>query len=234
MMNEILESLARVWSLFHEKTVFFIPRLMAALAVVAVGWLLAVVVRAVLKRFLRAIRFDARCERTGFAMLLGKAEIPWPPGETLGHCASWVILLSALIFSLSALGIAVLDQMVSAFFLYLPNLALAGVILVVGFMAANFLSRAALLAAINRELPPARFLAETVRTLTGLLATTMALEQLGIARSTVTATFAIAFGGLVLGLALAFGLGGRHLAREYLERRFHRKPPEGGNELDHL
>lgn len=234
MMNEMLESLARVWNLFREKIVFFFPRLLAALVVMALGWLAATIIKGLLMRFLKAIRFDIHCERTGFALLLHKGEIPWPPGETMGRCAFWLVLVSAAIFSLSALEMAVLDQMVSAFFLYLPNLVVAAVILVLGFILANFMSRAALLAAINREQPSARFIAQAVRILIGLLAATMAMEQLGIARGTVMATFAIAFGGLVLGLALAFGLGGRHLAREFLERKFRRKPPESTNDLDHL
>jgi len=51
----------------------------------------------------------------------------------------------------------------------------------------------------------------------------LALEQLGIGKATIVATFSILFGGIVLGLAIAFGLGGRHLARQFLERRIGQK-----------
>ena len=61
----------------------------------------------------------------------------------------------------------------------------------------------------------------------------MALDQLAVARSVVVATFSIVLGGVVLSLALAFGLGGRDLAREYL-RRYFAPPPESkpGTEID--
>jgi hypothetical protein len=234
MIDALLESLIRVWTLFQEKTVYFFPRLLAALVVIVIGWLLALIARAVLLRFLKLVQIDVRCERSGFALLLRKADIPWPPSEAFGKVAFWGILLSTAIFSLSALEMAILDQMVSAFFLYLPNLAVAALILAMGFMIGNFLSRATLLAAINQELPSAHFIAETVRILLGLLAITMAMEQLGIARSTVTSAFAIAFGGITLGLALAFGLGGRELAKGILERRFGKRERERRDPMAHL
>jgi hypothetical protein len=64
----------------------------------------------------------------------------------------------------------------------------------------------------------------------------MALEQLGIGRSTVIATFTIVFGGLVLALALAFGLGGKDLARTILEKRLKKDGDADGehDDLKHL
>lgn len=225
MMTEMLQNLSRIWNLFREKAVYFLPRLLAALVVLALGWLAAVIARTLARHILKAARFDLRCERSGFALLLRKAEIPWTPSETLSRALYCTVLICAAIFSLSALESPVLDQMVAAFFLYLPNLVVAILILMVGFILANFLSRAALLASINKEVPSAHFIAETVRILVGLLAVTMAMEQLGIAQGTVTTTFAIAFGSVMLALALAFGLGGRHLAKDFLERKFRKEPP---------
>ncbi len=234
MMNELLQNLARVWNLFREKAIFFLPRLLAALVVLGLGWLVAVIVRTIARHILKATRFDLRCERSGFALLLRKAEIPWAPSEAVCRALYWAVLICTTIFSLSALESPVLDQVVSAFFLYLPYLAVAILILVVGFILANFLSRAALLASINKELPSAHFIAETVRTLVGLLAVTMAMEQLGIAQGTVTTTFAIAFGSIMLALALSFGLGGRSLAKDFLERKFRKDSPPSSQPLDPL
>jgi len=64
----------------------------------------------------------------------------------------------------------------------------------------------------------------------------MAMEQLGIARGTVLAAFTIIFGGLVFALALAFGLGGKDIARKYLERRFKLEETEQNqdDEIKHI
>jgi len=234
MTDALFENLARIWSSFHDKMLHLFPRLLAALVVFAAGWLLAVIFRGILKRGLRLVSFDERCERSGFSLLLRRAEIRWKPAEAVGKIVFWIILLSAAIFSMSALEVPLLDRMVEAFFLYLPKSFVAVAILALGFLLANFLSRAALLLSVNEELPAPRLVAGTVRLLVNLLAFTMAMEQLGIARNTVTVAFAIAFGALMLGLALAFGLGGKDLARELLARRFKQEDPPPHDDLHHL
>jgi len=234
MTNALFDNLARVWSSFQDKALHLFPRLMAALVIFGVGWILALVIRAAFKRGARMIALDTRCEHSGLSLLLRRAEIGWKPSEAIGKCAYWIILVSAAIFSLSALEMPILDRMVEAFFLYLPKLFVAVGILALGFLLANFLSRAALLLAVNEELPVPRLVAGTVRLLVNVLAFAMAMEQLGIARNTVTVAFAIAFGALMLGLALAFGLGGKDLARELLAKRFNRPAPDQQDGLHHL
>jgi hypothetical protein len=234
MKDALLDSLTKVWSSFYSKMLHLFPRLMAALLVLAIGWGLAVFFRMVLRRGLKLVHFDDRCERWGLSLLLRRAEIPWTPTEAVGRITFWIIILSAAIFSLSAMEMPLLDRMVEAFFLYLPKIFVALAILALGFLLSNFLSRAALLLSVNEELPAPRLLAGTVRLLVNVLAFTMALEQLGIARSTVTVAFAIAFGALMLGLALAFGLGGRDLAQAFLKRRFKQEETASKDNLHHL
>lgn len=234
MKEAILESLARIWGSFSGKMLHLFPRILAAVLVFVLGWVVAVLVRAGFQRGLRLARFDERCERSGMTLLLRRAEVRWTPTEVVGKLIHWAILLSAAIFSLSALEMPVLDRMVEAFFLYLPKTVVAFAILALGFLIANFLSRAALLLAVNEELPAPRVVGGTVRLLVNGLAFAMAMEQLGIARNTVTVAFAIAFGALMLGLALAFGLGGKDLARDFLARRIKARESAKSEELSHL
>jgi len=91
-------------------------------------------------------------------------------------------------------------------------------ILFLGVAIANFLSRAALLAAVNAGYASARILSWSIRFVIWILAITMTLEELGLARQTVIAAFSIIFGATMLGLAIAFGLGGQELARKFLEK----------------
>jgi hypothetical protein len=89
-----------------------------------------------------------------------------------------------------------------------------------GLLAASFFSRAALLSGVNADLPSPRLISQTLRTMMILFVISMAFEEIGIGSRTVVITFTLAFGALMLGLAIAFGLGGKDLARKYLERRF--------------
>jgi len=125
-----------------------------------------------------------------------------------------------------------IGQILERFLLYLPNVFVAAVILFSGYFLSNFLGRATLIASVNAGFKASGLIGKFVRLTVFLLAITMALEQLGIARGTIIISFAIIFGGAVLALAIAFGLGGRDIAKEYLEKKI--KGEEKKDEIEHL
>lgn len=226
MINAMVASLEKVWHTFLGKLIFFTPRLMAALVVVAVGFLLGLLVRKVTERILKAGRFDTWVERMGAGSLVRRAGWTRSPGACLSTTLFWVILVSAGMLSLTAFELPLLDRMATEFFLFLPRLAVALLILGFGLLLAGFLARAALLASVNAELPAPRLASAITRFLVIVLSSAMALEQVGIATAIVSTAFAITFGGLMLGLALAFGLGGRRAAQNLLSRGLDAKGDE--------
>jgi uncharacterized membrane protein len=117
----------------------------------------------------------------------------------------------------------------------LPRLFAAFFVLFFGLLAASFFSRAALLATVNADWPSPRLTSFVLRTLIIIFTLSMAFEELGLAEHTVLVAFALLLGSLMLGLAIAFGLGGQDLARRYLESRFLRdKKDEREDELSPL
>jgi len=134
----------------------------------------------------------------------------------------------------SVLGIVSLQKQISDLIELLPQVFVAFVVLFVGMLAANFFSRAALLSAVNAGFPSPKMLSETIRIVIGFLAVAMALEQVGLGRQTVEIAFAILFGALMLGLAIAFGLGGRRLAQRFLERHLQSEDKGRNDELSPL
>ena len=111
---------------------------------------------------------------------------------------------------------------------------IAAGVLVLGLMAADFLRRSVLIAAVNAGLPSARLLAALVHAFLVVLFSAMALEHLGVGRQVILISFTILFGGVAFALALAFGLAGRDLAGQVLERLARRREEEGRDELKHL
>jgi uncharacterized membrane protein len=104
-----------------------------------------------------------------------------------------------------------------------------------GLLAASFFSRAALLAAVNANVPSPRFLSLAVRSVIIVFVLSIVFEELGLAEQTMLVAFGIAFGALMLGLAIAFGIGGRNLAQGFLEKKFVRsKREENEDELSPL
>jgi small-conductance mechanosensitive channel len=222
-MNEvdptIMLNLARIWEDFRARVLQVAPRLLAALVVLALGWLLAALLKFLLRRTLRLLRFDLRCERSGLATALRRADLAWTPTDLVAALAFWVVWLSGAMFALGVLDIPLFNRLETEFFIYLPKALVGLLILGAGILVANFLARAALLLAVEEELPSPRLIAAGVRLLVNVLALAMALEQLGIAQNTVMVAFAITFGAIMLATALAFGLGGRGLAAEFLSRK---------------
>jgi hypothetical protein len=128
-----------------------------------------------------------------------------------------------------------LQEEVARFFIFLPRLFVAMFIMFFGLLAASFFSRAALLAAVNANVPSPRLLSLALRSVIIVFVLSIAFEELGLAETTMLVAFGIGFGALMFGLAIAFGMGGQDLARRFLEKRFVReKKDENEDELSPL
>lgn len=218
-----------------ESVLRFLPGLLAALLVVAVGLVLGLVLRAIVKKTLTAARFDRLCDAIGLTHVLSRADVGGSPSEIAATLVFWLLFVSFGMAGLSALQVAVVNQLIAEFFLYLPRLLSALAIVLVGFLLGSFLARAALLAAVNAGVPSPRVTSLAVKFLITILSFAMALEQLQIARSIVLAAFVITFGAVMLSLAIAFGTGGKEVARRVLERQFTPPPePPAHDDISHL
>jgi len=211
---EILRSIAQ-----------FLPRLMITLIIILICWMVAYVLRYLLRSILKLAKFDRLSEDAGASQFLKKAALP-STTELLSRFVFWVAWIGFILIGVSVLGIVGLQEHIGLFFGFLPRLFAALFVFFFGLLAASFFSRAALLASVNADLPSPRLIAATIRTIIVVFSVSVGFEELGIGEHTILVAFSIVFGALMLGLALAFGLGGRDLARRYLERRFLREHRE--------
>jgi hypothetical protein len=218
---------------FFGKVITFLPNLLAMITILIIGFLIAWLVKILLLRFLKAVQFDKVSERWGLAHILSHGGFAYSPANLLSRFFYWVIVLISLILGINALEVAATRNFIAQFFNYLPHLFAAILILVVGYLIAIFLGQAALIAAVNAQMESAKLLSRTVRWFIIILALTMALYHLGIAEKIIVAAFAIIFGGIVLALAIAFGWGGRELAKDFLEKLSKRRE-KGGGEKDQI
>jgi len=217
-----------------DRLAAIVPILLAMLALLAVGLLLGLVVRVVLTRLARAVGFDRLMERLGLTSSFRRSGILRTPADLLGVVAFWAVFILFASLAIDALGVPGAGSATAFLLAFLPPLFAAVLILVVGWLVANFLSQGLLIAAVNAGLPEARLLARAAHWAVLLFAGATALTHLGIGKEMVLVAFGITFGGLVFALALAFGLGGRHLARQLLSRRLRREAPPEHERLTHL
>jgi small-conductance mechanosensitive channel len=232
MGDMIANELSQAWNEFAHAFAHLLPRLLAILIIAVVGWVIAYLLKIALRSVLRLVRFDRLSEKAGAAQLLHTAALP-SPSELLCRLVFWLTWLGIILAGVSSLGSPSVQQHIADFFLFLPRLFASLLIVFLGMLAASFFARAALLAAVNSDLPSPHLLSDAVKVIIVVLAISMAFEELGLAQRTVLIAFTIVFGALMLGLALAFGMGGRDLARQFLERRFSEDRIGRKNE-DHL
>lgn len=209
----------------------YLPRVIVMLIVVFIGWVIAYLLKIVTRSILRVKRFSKFSENTGATELLKQAALP-SSSELLSRVVFWVAWVGFILLGVSALGIVGIEEYASRFFLFLPRLFVALVILFFGVLAASFFSRAALLAAVNADIRSSRLIGHTVRVILIIFTVSMVFEVLGVGEGTLLIAFGTAFGSLMLALAIAFGIGGKDLARDFLERRLGRgKKEEKEDEL---
>jgi len=217
MRAMIVQGLQQAYQNLVHMLAEFLPRLVVMLIIVLAGLLIAYALRSLVRTLLRLTKLDRLSDEAGASRMLRMAALP-TMSELLSRAIFWISLLGFILVGLSVLNIAGLQEQVSRFLHLLPEIVIAMVILFFGLVIANFFSRAALLAAVNAGYTSPKTLSWSIRFVIWILAITMALEELRVARDTVIAAFSIEFGALMLGLAIAFGLGGQGLARQFLER----------------
>src|SRR5947199_5838687 len=212
-----------------------LPSILAMLTLVALGALLGWIAGTLVTRLAHALDLDQRSRTWGLTSARARAGIYRPPSQVLRLIAFWGIFVIFATMGIDALAIPGAPGATGMLMRLLPRLLSALLILVVGWLAANFLAQAMLITAVNASLPEARLLARAARWLVLLFAFATALTEIGIGRDMVLVAFGILFGGLVLALALAFGLGGRHLARHILERgRLRERVPSDRETINHI
>ncbi len=201
----------------------FIPGILALLVSVVIGaglgWLLAVLVR----QLLRWARFDQSVERLGLDTF---AE--WSPGRSpallVSRLAFWVMMLIGILVGLAALDATLMSSVAERLMSYVPHVFVAVLLILAGSVLARYLARGVLISAVNLQLQSARLLSLGVKWMVIVLTVAMVLDQLAIGGSVLKLAFAILFGGIVLALALAVGLGSKDLVSRTLERQQGERP----------
>ncbi len=214
----------------------FLPGVLAMILVLGFSIAVAFLVRFALRRALAGIDFDRRVHRWGLTST-GEWTPRNAPTALTAHAAFWFVLLVGFLVSLEALGSRVTDALASWTLAYIPNLLASAIIFLVGITVARFLGRTVLISAVNMQIHSARVLSLGVKWLVVLFASALTLEHLRIGGVILTVSFAVVFGGIVLGLALAVGLG----SREAVTRSWHRSWDEEekratgtGDEIRHM
>jgi len=228
--------LSNPFLLFWERFKDIGPVVLEIFLIIVLGFFLAWLLKVLIREILKIVKFDNLCDRTGLSTAMAKANVKRPPTDIIGLIVYWLVIFWVLILSLSALNVQVVDELTSSFLLYLPRFFIAILVFIFGYFFAGFVGRAILIALVNAQVKSAKPISLAVHILILILFLTMGIEQLGIAKGVVIITFSILLGGVVLALAIAFGLGGKDMAKDFLEKRARStaEPKKKPDEFSHI
>lgn len=215
-MNEVLTSLRTTVTGLFTGIVGFFPSLLLGLVLLALGWLLARLIRGFVLRVADRVGFDKIIERTGLTGGLRQAQINQTPSSLVAALLYWIILLNFLLTALRHIGLDEAIQPLEKFIDFLPSVITGLVTLILGALLVQFISRAVQGALAGVGIDFHQALGNIVRLLLMTIVVIIVIEQMGLDVTLLTNLFTSVLTIIVAGLALAFGLGGRGVARNVL------------------
>ena len=198
----------------------FIPQLIGAILIVVIGYIVAKLLQAVVSRVLKAVGFDGWMERGGIKQFFDRAQTRETPATVLGKLVFWFVFIITITMAADALGIQQVSQVLAQLIAYIPSIIAAILILILAALLANFLS------GIVRGATGSAILASIARYAIIVYAVFAALTELSIAVQLTAPTFLIVLGAIALAAAIAFGWGGRDVAKDLIERYYDRSDEE--------
>jgi len=195
----------------------FLPKLIAAIIVFIVGWLLAKVIGELLKRFLKLIKLEQLADNVGVNKFLTKGGIKYTFCELLSFLVYWLVVLVVLVVAVDILGLTVAGNIIEKVASYIPNVIAALFILILGIFASSFSGSTVTAALTNAGIEQARLLGKVAEIIIIVFTIFVAIEQLGIAGQVIVLAITITFASIGLAVGLAFGLGCKDIAADFLK-----------------
>lgn len=194
-----------------------IPKVIAFVLIILVGFFIAGVLAAVVVRVLRAIRFNDMAQRAGISGFVEKMGISRDASGVLADIVKWFVRLIVLVAAFDALGLPAVSDVLKSLLLFLPNLIVALVILVIAGLAAQALSKVVRGATAGAGVGDPDLFATIASFAVWAFGIVIAVNQVGVATTLVNTLFMGVVGALALAIGLAFGLGGRETAGQIVQ-----------------
>ncbi|WP_428273922.1 mechanosensitive ion channel family protein [Candidatus Palauibacter sp.] len=206
-----------------DQLVGFLPNLLAVLAILIGGWIVAKLIKTGLVRLLGAVKADSVAERIQLAEMLAKGGIERTFSQLVGALAYWIVMLVVLVAALNALQLTATAELLQRLVGFLPTIVTAIVVLILGILAAGFLGATVRAVASNSGIAQAQVLGQFAQIVVIIFAVVVALQQVQV--QFVGDAFLIILAAIGFGLALAFGLGCKDLAGRWMSDLIDRLSP---------
>lgn len=212
--NIVLESVRSfVMELGH-----FLPKLLGAVIILVLGWLIAKLLMFVVVRGLKTVGFGVLTAQAGLDGFLKKGGVRKNTIEVLGVLVYWLTILVTLLTTFNSLGLTVVSELFRRVTEFIPNVIVAVLILTIGLYFARFVSDAIMTYTRNVGMEDSAMVGKLTYYAIAIFVIAVALGQMHIADGISYPILKIVVAGIVFGLALAFGLGGQKWAADQIDK----------------
>lgn len=208
LLDSIEAGLAKVFE--------YLPQILGAILLLVIGYFVAKVLMRLTARGLKKMRFDRTLHTSPAGNVISR--ILESPTMFVSKVVFWLVFLGFVSMAVAALNLPALNAFMGAIYGYLPHVFAALLIFLVA--SAVSASAVAFVGRVMGKTPLAKTVAAVVPSLVMSIAVFMILQELMIAEGIVMITYTALIGAVALGLALAFGLGGRDVAARLLEQAY--------------
>ena len=213
-LNLFLESSQQ----FLNEIAVALPQIIGALLILLIGWILARIIKRLVVKGLKLVRFNFLTEKSGVEKFLSDGGVKVSSIDLIGTLVYWIIMLVVILATLNSLKLTAASTLFNEIMLYIPNIIVAIVILILGIYLARLVSQVLLTSLKNMQDKAAATIGKIAYYSIIVLTVFIILGQLNIAQQIVNSAFIILFGAICLAFGLAFGLGGREWASEMVRK----------------
>lgn len=214
----IKESLQASAGTMFNSVAGFLPKLVSALVILLIGYIVAKIVKNVLVRVLRAVKFNDVADKVGINGFMSKAGLKSDASGILGKMGYWMVMLTTLILFFNNLGLPEVSGLLQDAISFIPKILVGCILLIVGMYAADFLRDMAVAALKGGGFESPNLVGNIVYGGVMFLVVSMVLNQIGVGGDIVNTLVTSVLGGLSVAVAIAFGLGGRDWAAKQIKR----------------
>ncbi|MDA1337180.1 MAG: hypothetical protein O3C23_00195 [bacterium] len=208
-----IQALQGLW----EGFIGFLPELIGALIIFVIGWFISVGVGRLVADILKRIKFNQVFERGNWKSALEKADIKMDPSGFIGAIFKWVFVIVFLRVTVEVLGLTQLTTFIESILAYLPNVLVASLIFVVAVIVADIVEKVLRAAVESAQVGQAHMVGVIVRWSIWIFAAIAILTQLGVTPILWQTLFTGLVALIVVAGGLAFGLGGKEVAGQWLQ-----------------
>ncbi|MDR2018199.1 MAG: hypothetical protein LBQ00_04920 [Syntrophobacterales bacterium] len=203
----------------YENFTEIFQSIIVMIIVMILGFIISWFIKRVLVKLLMLFRLDKWAREAGITTFLEKGGVTIPPSVIIGKIAYWIFIVAFFSFGLNFIGISQFAEYTSKISSTLPNIAVSLVIIIFGFIFSNFINKVIFMTCENANIKYGDFIAKGVRVFLVIITFGIVFEYMGVGNTIITISFLIIFGGIVMTLSLALGIGLSHMVGDMIKEK---------------